>query len=135
MKELRDIYFTDRYCKIYEEKGDGNLEVFTFQTKNGKIIYKFLKREIDIIDGQKYFDITTPYGYGGPLIILLDREANREQVIEEFKKAFEKYCIENNIVSEFIRFHPIEKNYIGMEKYMDIEYIVIAPFCDYLNVK
>lgn len=130
MKELRDIYFTDRYCKIYEENGDGKLEVFTFQTKNGKIIYKFLKREIDIIYGQKYFDITTPYGYGGPLIISLDKETNREELIEEFKKAFEKYCIENNIVSEFIRFHPIEKNYIGMEKYMDIEYVRDTVYID-----
>lgn len=122
MENLRDIYFTDEYCKIYENNGDGFLETFLLESDNGKIIYKFLKREINDSQGKKYYDITTPYGYGGPLI-LSTKEESRESLIEEFKIKFEEYCKNNNIVCEFVRFHPIEKNYIGMDKYMEINHI------------
>lgn len=122
MNELRDIYFTDNYCKIYEENGDGVLETFHIKTRYGNLIYKFLKRKIKTINNITYYDITTPYGYGGPIIVSC-KNGDKEKIIEIFKVKFNEYCRENNIVSEFIRFHPIEKNYEGMELYMDIEYI------------
>lgn len=122
MEDLRDIYFTDDYCKIYEKNGEGILETFVLEESNAKLIYKFLKREIKSIDGKVYFDITTPYGYGGPLIISENKEYNT-RLIEKFKVSFKEYCKNNNIVSEFVRFHPIEKNYLGMEDYMEIEHI------------
>lgn len=129
MDDLKDIYFTDEYCRIYENNGDGILETFVLENSKGKIIYKFLKREINDIDGNKYYDITTPYGYGGPLILPL-KEGFREALIEEFKIKFEQYCQLNKIVCEFVRFHPIEKNHVGMDEYMDVNYIRDTVYVD-----
>ena len=68
MFNYRDIYFTPQYCKIYENNGDGLLRNSTMNSKYGKVYYNFLLREIDwLIDNKRYYDITTPYGYGGPL--------------------------------------------------------------------
>ena len=36
---------------------------------------------------------------------------NKEELLENYNKEFSKYCEENNIVSEFVRFHTLKKNY------------------------
>lgn len=119
--DLKDIYFTDNYCKIYEDNGDGELKTFVLDEEEGVIVYKFLKRKIPLKIGDKvYFDITTPYGYGGPLII---QSNNVERLVQKFKIRFEKYCKDNNIITEFVRFHPLLKNYSNLNEYMEIKYI------------
>jgi serine/alanine adding enzyme len=47
------------------------------------------------------FDVTTPYGYGGPL-----GDA-------AFHEAYERWCTERGIVSTFVRYHPLFENYRG----------------------
>lgn len=126
---LNDIYFTDNYIKIYEDNNEGKLETFNFEGKYGKCIYKYLKREIK---GENYFDISTAYGYGGPLFLEY-KEENLEKLVEEYRVAFEKYCIENKIVSEFIRFHPLIENHRFMEKHMDVEYLRDTVYVDLSN--
>lgn len=124
MFDYRDIYFTPQYCKIYENNGDGILKNFSMNSRYGKVYYNFLIREIDwVIDNKRYYDITTPYGYGGPLFYDYRTEEDLECLILEFKEKFEQYCQENDIVSEFIRFHPLIKNYLFMDNYMEIDYI------------
>lgn len=124
MDFLEDIYFTDEYCEVYEKNGDGILTKFFLDTDEGKVIYKFLKRKIDISinDYEEYYDITTPYGYGGPLILECE-EHNMEKLVQKFKSKFYEYCKENNIIAEFIRFHPIIENHRYMEAYIDISNI------------
>lgn len=119
-----DIYFTPQYCKIYENNGEGILKNFSMDSKYGKVYYNFLLREIEYsIDNKKYYDIITPYGYGGPLFLNYGTKENLKQLVLEFKEEFEKYCCESNIVSEFIRFHPIIKNHLFMDNYMEISHI------------
>lgn len=45
-------------------------------------------------------DVTTPYGYGGPV-----------GTARGFGVAYEKWCGERGIVSTFTRFHPLFENY------------------------
>lgn len=47
-------------------------------------------------------DVTTPYGYGGPV-----------GATEAFPTAYEVWCAERSIVSTFTRFHPLFENYRG----------------------
>lgn len=106
-----DVYFEEEYGKIYENYGDGKVEVFEYESQFGKVHYLFLTRKIDNNEfnmEEEYFDIITPYGYGGPLVL---ESSDKEKLIEEFINSFEDYCKKNNIVSEFIRFHPLEKNH------------------------
>ena len=112
-----DIYFREEYAKIYELNGDGNVEKFNYKSEKGRVEYLFLKRPIETNLG-KYYDIITPYGYGGPLFFPKDSKYIK-LLISGFRREFEKYCRENQIVSEFIRFHPILKNHRFMEKYME----------------
>jgi hypothetical protein len=105
---LKDIYFDENYGKLYEEIEKGKAIVFECKTKNGSIINQFIKRKIPIeIDNSIYYDIITPYGYGGPYI---ENAINKEALIEDYKIKFGKYCKKNNIVAEFIRFHPLFGN-------------------------
>ena len=116
---MKDIYYNPEYCKLYEKIEDGTVETFTCESEAGKIEHLFIKRKIhsDTVDG--YFDIITPYGYGGPLIIDC---RNKESLLAEFGKSFSAYCEQNRIVSEFIRFHPISQNALDFTGIYDVEY-------------
>ena len=57
--------------------------------------------------------------YGGPIIT----ECNdKEKLLAQFEKNFTEYCTENNIVSEFIRFHPIFENALDFKGIYDVVY-------------
>ncbi|MGL4253946.1 MAG: GNAT family N-acetyltransferase [Fusobacteriaceae bacterium] len=118
-----DIYFTEEYGKIYELNGDGKLEIFKFQSEKGGVQYSFLKREIPIKLGEKiYYDITTPYGYGGPLFFDYPDEESLDTLKKQFGKNFSEYCEREDIVSEFIRFHPIIRNHEFLRGIVDVIY-------------
>lgn len=116
---LPDIYFNENYGKIYELNGDGKLKTYYLECEYGKVYYNFLMREILLPDKTGYYDIITPYGYSGPLLIDCD-EKNKTKLILFFKEQFENYCMKNNIVAEFVKFHPLIKNHENMDLYMDI---------------
>ena len=98
-----DIYLTKEYAKLYEEKENGIAKVFDFTSPHGKVRNIFIKREIPYgIDRQTYYDILTPYGYGGPFIL---ESSNTKLLLKEYFEAFNQYCLSENIVSEFVRFH------------------------------
>lgn len=106
-----DVYYLSGYVKAFKIHGDG--EPLLFYYDNGEIrgINVVMKRDIslckyfdDILPRNTYFDFSTPYGYGGWLI---------EGKAEDNKSLFEEYenwCKNNNIVSEFVRFHPVLDN-------------------------
>jgi len=74
--------------------------------------------------GAGYFEISSTWYYGGPLIKNFEIES-----IKDFYVRFHKYCEENKIVSEFVRMHPLIKNYEQVDdnalitKRWDIVYI------------
>ncbi|WP_246944196.1 lipid II:glycine glycyltransferase FemX [Bacillus pinisoli] len=115
---LTDIYFQLEYCQLYTSLGDGEPYLFVYEHNGDKIIYPFLKRELATLpfvnDKEKYFDSITPYGYGGPIGTL------SETMVKGFRQAFEEYCQKENIITEFIRFHPLVKNELYHEEYMDV---------------
>ena len=108
---MQDIYFEPNYGKLYEKMENGVSQFYEFSNEYGTITNLFIKREIPISleNGKRYFDVTTPYGYGGPIIqeVIDDKE---EEIVQAYYEDFEKYCLENNIISEFIRFHPLFEN-------------------------
>lgn len=103
----QDIYYMSEYYKMYELNGDGIGKLFVYYDNNEKLaIYPFMMRNIDGYNlNDKYFDIETAYGYGGPIANCLD-----SNFIKNFEECFMDYCKKNNIVAEFIRFHPLIKN-------------------------
>lgn len=107
---FKDIYFEKPYARLYEAIEKGFCEVFDFHHALGSVRHLYIKCELETkLDGQSYFEIKTPYGYGGPMISnCLDRD--KPFLVKEFQTAFQQYCHEHRIVREFVRFHPIFSN-------------------------
>lgn len=115
-----DIYFKEEYAKIYELNGDGKVEKFNFESDDGRAEYIFLKRHVEG-ETETYYDITTPYGYGGPVFYPQSPE-NLSKLISDFRREFEVYCKKNKIISEFIRFHPLLDNHKHLEDYLEVTF-------------
>jgi len=105
---MLDIYFSTSYGKMCELVDEGVCCRFDLNNAHGHVINQFIKRPVPfLIDGVQYYDIVTPYGYGGPIIVQTN---DRKALVEDYGKEFARYCAENNIICEFIRYHPILKN-------------------------
>ena len=100
----QDIYFTPNYHKIQEINNFGKAECFVFKKGNEFVLFPYLKNEISSkfeLD-TLYYDIESVYGYSGPI-----SNSDNKKLIQEFNDAFEKYCVENNIVCGFTRYHSL----------------------------
>lgn len=114
----KDIYFEENYGKLYEQEENGQTETFRYEDENGIITNQFIKRTIPIYIGKQYYDITTPYGYGGPIIE--ECKKDKAKLVNNYARAFLKYCDDNDIISEFIRFHPIFNNALDFNNVYDV---------------
>lgn len=125
-KNLGDIYYTSDYYRMYEHNGDGKGKLFIYKEGNNIVFYPFMINEIIGYNlDKKYYDIETAYGYGGPLTNSYD-----EEFLENFEHRFLNYCNENDIVSEFVRFHPLLKNEKIFSKNIDILHNRITVYLD-----
>jgi len=119
MNKIPDIYFTPEYGRLYEKHEGGILDSFSFQNDNGEVYFQFIKRPLTDYTGfSDYWDIITPYGYSGPIILSDDRE-DTERLIRGFGNAFREYCRENKIVSSFVRFHTVLNNALQFRSVFD----------------
>lgn len=117
---MMDIYFESNYGKLYEEAEHGKAMRWSYTGDAGTVSHMFIIRRIpELINNETYFDIVTPYGYGGPIIEQINNGYSKKELVSIFQKEFEVYCIENKIVSEFIRFHPIVNNGIDFKSVYD----------------
>lgn len=109
-----DIYFVPEFAEVNKRIEGGEPLHIVIETEDGKIENSVIKREIPIqLDGETYYDLTTPYGYGGPIITEL--KGDKARLIQAYQEYMDQFVKENKIVSEFVRFHPIFKNDEGLE--------------------
>lgn len=124
---MDDIYFSEGYAKLYEPIEPGTAERFVYQAKEGEISHLFLKRKILLPDASGrpqesgWYDLVTPYGYGGPVIESC-AEGKKEALTSGFAAAFAAYCQENRVISEFIRFHPVIGNALDFKSVYPVLY-------------
>lgn len=103
-REKQDIYFTSQYCKMNKLSDKAEPQIYIYEEDDNIAIYPYIKRPI-FFKGQLYYDIETPYGYGGPNV-----KTEKETFINNFELAFLEHCRKENIIAEFIRFHPLLRN-------------------------
>ncbi len=152
-----DTYYLSGYVKAFHIHGDGEPLLFYYNDGKIKGINVAMKRSIiedphfkGILDEDCYFDLATPYGYGGWLIERIlpvehnapdmdevstgngkSREAGAtvaagaddkidQDSLSWLFRDYERWCLRNNIVSEFVRFHPMIGNNETMANYYDI---------------
>ena len=119
-----DIYFDPKFSELYDHIEGGKTEHFVFECEYGSVSHTFIKRPIpQLVDGKQYYDLVTAYGYGGPVIMNLAQGAEKEQLLEAFYKAYAEYCARNQIVSEFVRFHPLFGNAEDFKSVFHVEYL------------
>jgi hypothetical protein len=115
-----DVYFDQVYGKLYEEIEGGTCVAFDYSCEHGIVKSVFIKRPLQwLVNGAQYFDIVTPYGYGGPLVV---EAVDRERLIENYWTAWVDYCGRERIVCEFVRFHPLVNNHIDFGEYYGAEF-------------
>lgn len=108
-----DVYYLAEYVEAFEPHGDGTPLLIYYACDDLRVINVVMKRDIsesdfflDVIESNKYFDLSTPYGYGGFLF-----EGNlSDQSLDEFLSLYKTFCRDRGYVSEFIRFHPVLRN-------------------------
>lgn len=121
---MKDIYFSKEYGTLYENMENGKCVSFSFFHALGTVHHLFIKREIpiDLPGSGPYYDLITPYGYGGPILEAEDA-GDKKELCHLFFHAFRQYCQEENIVSEFIRFHPVLKNAADFKEWYDVGFM------------
>ena len=68
----------------------------------GDAVFAAILRDVPEARGMR--DVTTPYGYGGPVV------AGDDAPAAEFYELYEEWCTANRVVTTFIRFHPLFGN-------------------------
>lgn len=108
-----DVYYLSDYTKAFKCHGDGEPILFYYEAPDLRAINVVMRRDIgqdnnfqSKIEPGHYYDIVTPYGYGG---FLVEGEATA-QSLEHLERAYTEFCRSQNIVSEFVRFHPVQQN-------------------------
>lgn len=93
-----DFYHTYDYHQV--SKNEGEFPILIKYSEGNKIIGMPLL--IRKIDGTKYSDATSVYGYAGPITHNINESFNNSMFIEELTALF----LKNNIVSVFSRLNP-----------------------------
>lgn len=110
----RDVFYLAGYCKLFEKERKEEGRLFVCETNEGKMVYPFFLRRINDLTcfsgklTDDYYDVISPYGYGGPLC----SNPQISKIFSDYWKNWQRYCQENNIVTEFIRFHPLLLNHL-----------------------
>lgn len=118
-----DVYYLHEYAMSLMKHGDGEPLLFYYEDVNCRFCYVTLVNDISKMKSfendlltRKYFDLTTPYGYGGPIIEGdFNTKSKNKFIIELYN-----YCVQNNIISQFIRFHPLLNNQRYMKDLCEI---------------
>lgn len=104
-----DIYYLPNYVKAFWYHGDGIPTLFYYESEEVRGINVVMIRDIaaisifdEKIPRNTYFDMITPYGYGG---FILEGNITKDS-IENLNEEYTSYCFKERIVSEFVRFHP-----------------------------
>lgn len=121
-----DIYYLPSYVKAFWYHGDGEPILIYYEDKNIRAINVVMLRDIEQdekfknkIPSNVYFDITTPYGYGG---FIIEGHITGDS-IDALNKEYSYYCLSKGIISEFVRFHPYNMNTNKLGDIYDIEEI------------
>lgn len=110
-----DIHKNKKYLNLYI-RDDEELFEYSYAEGNKKLSTISIKKPIKTVSGieveGKYYDLETPYGYGGFI-----RNTDDEDFLSRAFGHYKEHCSVNNIISEFIRFNPLT-NPSGIHKHL-----------------
>lgn len=105
-----DVYYLIEYVEAFRLHGEGEPLLFYYESNDLRGIHVVMKRDIaedknfkSLLPPNTYFDVRTPYGYGGWII---------EGTSNDYSALYKEYldwCIKNHIICEFVRFSLFSK--------------------------
>jgi hypothetical protein len=101
--------YTPQYVVADASRDENILPVF-FIYDDGRDFYYHAIHKM-LLPNTVYSDIQSPYGYGGPVATTIDNE-----FLHHAWNNYCEWCSEQNLLVEFIRFHPVvsnQKYYLG----------------------
>ncbi len=108
-----DVYYLSGYVKAFQIHGDGEPQLFYYNENGLRGIYVYMKRKTAI---EGVYDSITPYGYGG---FLLEGDDSNENMNALWNAYVDKMKNEN-IVDNFVRYHPVLANAVPMKICSDV---------------
>lgn len=121
-----DVYYLNAYMAAMERHGDGEPLLLNYIGEKSRMCYCVHKRDIakaeafcGLVAENTLYDLTTPYGYGGPLS---EGEFDREEQ-ESFSQLFLDYCRKEKVVTQFLKFHPFYQNQKNYRYVGEIQHI------------
>ena len=108
-----DVYYLSGYVKAFQIHGDGEPKLFYYNENGLRGIYVYMKRNTAI---EGIYDSITPYGYGG---FLLEGDDSNENMNALWNAYVDKMKSEN-IVDNFVRYHPVLANAVPMKTCSDV---------------
>ena len=116
-----DVYYLSGYVNGFKTHGDGEPLLFYYERDGLRGINVVMKRDIakspifeNRLPENTYFDFSTPYGYGGWIF-----EGSIEKTSDAFSE-YKRWCRNNSIISEFVRFHPVLNNDTFAKNFYDV---------------
>ncbi len=107
-----DIYYLNEYIQSLLLNTNDKGVLFFYQEGESLICAPMIIKDIandvnfkHLITVGQYFDMEVPYGYGGPLVINY-----KEGALVAFNSLLKEWCVKNNVISQFLRFHPLINN-------------------------
>lgn len=138
---FKDAFVSAEFASMSQDYYHNQPVLFLYKEKQNFIAYFFIKRKINdlpfIANGilkKDYFDIVSPE-YGGPMGYFKEG-VDKKDILKNFYKAFDIFCRENNIVSEFCRlnpFNPVLYNIVSLrdaQKNREVVYIDLTQSKD-----
>jgi hypothetical protein len=108
-----DIYYLANYVKAFEIHGDGTPRLFYYASDALRGMCVVMQRDLAAVrvfekdlPPNTFFDIITPYGYGG---FLFEGDVSEENC-RRFNRVYTSFLKEEKIVSEVVRYHPMSRN-------------------------
>lgn len=114
--QVADVYYSTQYFWSALKLDPGEALLFYYTDGGGEVAYPFIKRTIDG-DPEGYYDISTPFGYGGPVI---KNRQNSPTLVSRFRDEFCSFCKNQRIIAEFIRFHPLLGNALPFKGHLKL---------------
>lgn len=78
--------------------------MFFVYEENGAVYYHGF--HVAKVAGANFVDIQSPYGYGGPV-----SSSDDVAFLAKAEESYTAWCRENNVLVEFVRFHPLLENW------------------------
>lgn len=115
--ELRDVYFERAYVSMYAAE-DCDACCYVYAEGASRFFYPFLVQRLP--SRADRVDLSTAYGYGGPLVVSDDAG-----FAARAHGALRQEAAERGVVAELIKFHPLLGNHAALEGILDR----VVPVC------